>query len=126
MRPIGYIKTPFTELDSTPRQPVKGESPVCTVVVKEEYMEALEGIEQFERIWLVFLFHRAGGYKKKVRARLDGELKGLFATRAPWRPNPIGISSLKLVSREGNILKVTGADLFDGTPILDIKPYLPE
>jgi tRNA-Thr(GGU) m(6)t(6)A37 methyltransferase TsaA len=126
VRPIGYIRTPFKGARDTPKRPTHSGDATGEVVVFEEYAAALEGIEDFERIWLLFWMGRARKFMPRVVANLDGKLKGLFATRAPCRPNPIGISPARLVERRGNILVVRDIDMFDGTPIVDIKPYLPE
>ena len=90
-----------------------------------EYREALEGLEGFSHIILIYVFHRAGPYRPRVRPFLDGEARGLLATRAPARPNPIGLSIVKLEKVEGTRLHISGCDILDGTPILDVKPYVP-
>jgi tRNA-Thr(GGU) m(6)t(6)A37 methyltransferase TsaA len=95
------------------------------VEVFDEFVPGLKDVDGFERIWLVYWFDRASGYKLSVKPYLEDVERGLFATRAPSRPNPIGISCVKLLSVEGNILRVEGIDILDGTPLLDIKPYSP-
>ena len=96
-----------------------------TVEVDPEYADGLEGIEGFSHIILLYLFHRSDGYRLKVQPFLDDVEWGLFATRYPARPNPIGISVVKLLARDGNRLLVSGIDVLDGTPLLDIKPFVP-
>jgi len=135
VEPIATIRTPYREKFSTPRQ--SGLTPTARgrVELHPEYAspEAVRGLEGFSHIWLLFLFHQtyAQGWKPTVRPpRLGGNRRvGVFACRSPFRPNPIGLSAVKLLSinySNGQVtLEVQGADLIDGTPILDIKPYLP-
>lgn len=122
--PIGVIHTPFTEPLGTPIQPAAAKGARGTVEVLEKYAEGLKDLDGFERVWLVYWFDRAAETRLLVRPYLVEEAHGLFATRAPCRPNPIGISSVKLVSVEGNVLHVEDVDMLDGTPLLDIKPYV--
>ncbi len=125
MRPIGVIHSPFQDKGQTPIQPsrsqVKGQ-----VEVYPEFTAGLQDIEGFSHIILLYVFHRSSGYTLKVKPFLDDQLHGLFATRYPYRPNPIGLSIVKLVARNDSILEVEGVDVLEGTPLLDIKPYLPE
>ncbi|MEK7357983.1 MAG: tRNA (N6-threonylcarbamoyladenosine(37)-N6)-methyltransferase TrmO [Bdellovibrionota bacterium] len=128
--PIAFIETPFKEKFGTPRQPSLVPSSWGVIRLKNELNlnGAFEGLEGFSHAWLVFVFHQ--NENKAVRAkihppRMDGEKTGLFSTRTPHRPNPIGLSAVKIEKIEGNTLYVSGVDLVDGTPILDIKPYLP-
>ncbi|HVK62247.1 MAG TPA: tRNA (N6-threonylcarbamoyladenosine(37)-N6)-methyltransferase TrmO [Bdellovibrionales bacterium] len=131
MTPIGYIQTPFKERFGTPRQPSLVPSSWGTLTLGKEFSNlqgSFEGLEGFSHVWLIFAFHQ--NENKAVRAkihppRMEGEKMGLFATRTPHRPNPIGLSAVKLERVEGNTLHFSGVDLVDGTPILDIKPYLP-
>ena len=125
MRPIGIIHSPFRDKGQTPiqpsRSPVKGQ-----VEIYPEFSAGLEDIEGFSHIILLYVFHRSSGYTLKVKPFLDNQMRGLFATRYPYRPNPIGLSIVKLVARNDNALEVEGIDVLDGTPVLDIKPYVPE
>jgi tRNA-Thr(GGU) m(6)t(6)A37 methyltransferase TsaA len=124
-RPIGVIHSPFKDQAGTPIQPRYAEDAVGTVVVDEAFQAALRDLEGFERIWLIYYFHRSGPWRPLVVPfRADVE-RGLFATRAPARPNSIGMSAVKLVAVKGNVLEVQGLDILDGTPLLDIKPYVP-
>jgi tRNA-Thr(GGU) m(6)t(6)A37 methyltransferase TsaA len=130
LEPIGYIETPFKERFGTPRQPhlVPASWGVLKLRSELNLSEALEGLEGFSHIWLIFVFHQNTnkGIKAKIHPpRMGGEKTGLFATRTPHRPNPIGLSAVKLERIEGGTLYLSGVDLVDGTPILDIKPYLP-
>ena len=126
LQPIGVIHTPFSEQDGTPIQPGCSKGAEGTVVVDEPYRPALRDLEGFERVWLVFQFHRAGQWKPLVTPYRDVVERGLFATRAPVRPNPIGISVVRLLSVAADRLVVADVDMLDGTPLLDIKPYVPE
>jgi len=91
-----------------------------------EYAEGLEDLEGFSHIFLLYVFHESSGYSLLVKPFLDDQLRGLFATRHPCRPNPIGLSVVRLIARQGNSLEVEGVDTLDGTPLLDIKPYVPD
>ncbi len=106
-------------------QPKLAEEAAGTVEVYPEYQDGLADLNGFERIWLIFWIHRAAQPRLKVIPYLDDTERGLFATRAPSRPNPIGISPVRLLSVEGNVLRVAGLDILDQTPLLDIKPYSP-
>ena len=125
LRAIGHIRTPFTEARGTPIQPTFAEGAEGQVVVKPSFTEALEDIEGFERIWLIYLMDRVGTFKPKVVPYRDTVEHGLFATRAPCRPNAIGVSVVRLLRREGPVLHVVNVDILDQTPLLDIKPYVP-
>lgn len=124
---IGHVLSPYKEQAGTPIQPSFGEAQDAEIHIYPEFREALEDLDRFNYIWLITWFDRSTSYKLKVVPYRDTVERGLFATRAPRRPNPIGISSVELVSvdvKEG-IIKVRGIDLLDNTPILDIKPYAP-
>jgi len=121
---IGYIRSPYETVESIPIQAYMSDTE-GSVEVLEEYGDGLKDIEGFSHIILVYIFHESMKYSLHVRPYLDIEERGLFATRHPERPNPIGISIVKLVKRKGNILRIKGMDVIDGTPLLDIKPYVP-
>lgn len=123
---IGVIRSPFTSAVGTPIQPTYARGAAGEVIVAEPYAEALADIEGFERIWLVYWMDRMGAFKSRVVPYRDTREHGLFATRSPSRPNPIGISAVRLLGREGSVLRVADLDILDGTPLLDIKPYVPE
>jgi tRNA-Thr(GGU) m(6)t(6)A37 methyltransferase TsaA len=126
-RPIGVVHSLFAAQPGTPVQPrFAGSDAVGTVEVLPEYEPGLADLEGFERIWLLCWLDRAGPVRMEVVPYLDTERRGVFATRAPSRPNPIGMSPVWLLDREGATLHVAGLDLLDGTPLLDIKPYVPD
>jgi tRNA-Thr(GGU) m(6)t(6)A37 methyltransferase TsaA len=122
--PIGRIDTPFPSRSDAPIQPVKSDA-VGRVGVFEKYAEGLNDTEGFSHLILLYAFHKSSGYQLKVKPFLDDQPRGLFATRYPARPNQIGLSVVKLLRREHNILFVEGIDVLDGTPLLDIKPFVP-
>jgi len=125
-KPIGIIHSPFKEPHGTPIQPAGARDIEGTVEIASEYVEGLKDIEGFSHIILIYHFHLSLGYLLKVEPYMDEESRGLFATRAPSRPNPIGISIVRLVKVDGNRLYIRDVDIVDGTPLLDIKPYVPE
>jgi tRNA (adenine37-N6)-methyltransferase len=125
MEPIGVIRTPFAEGDQIPIQPAFSQA-AGQVEVYPEYAEGLQDIEGFSHIILLYALHRSSGYTLRVKPFLDHELCGVFATRHPRRPNPIGLSVVRLLARNGSTLDVEGIDVLDGTPLFDIKPYVPE
>jgi len=125
LKPIGIIHTPYRRLEDMPIQPSFSEC-VGEIELERQYQEGLRDIKGFSHIILVYLFHKSEGYSLLVKPFLDDHLRGVFATRSPRRPNPIGISTVRLLEREGNVLKVLGIDVLDGTPLIDIKPYVPE
>ncbi len=125
-KPIGVIHSPFKEVKGTPIQPAAAEGVRGTVEVFPEYADGLKNLEGFSHIILVYHFHLAKPGALRVRPYMDKEERGVFATRAPSRPNPIGISVVRLLKVEGNVLHVEDLDIVDGTPLLDIKPYVPQ
>lgn len=125
IRPIGIIHSPFTDRKDTPIQPTRS-SAMGNVELYAEFVEGLRDIEGFSHLILLYAFHCSQGYSLTVKPFLDNQLHGLFATRYPCRPNPIGLSIVRLLARENHILKIEGVDVLDGTPLLDIKPYVPE
>jgi len=124
-RPIGIIHSPFGSPQGTPIQPTGAAGQIGTVEVDSAFAPALEDLAGFSHIYLVYHFHLAGQYKAKVVPFLDDRPRGLFATRAPARPNPIGLSVVRLEKIDGATLHVRDIDVVDGTPLLDIKPYVP-
>ena len=131
MEPIGYIESCFKDKFGTPRQPGLVKQAWARLKIRADLQpsEALQGLEGFSHVWLIWVFHqnKVARYHAKVHPpRLGGKSMGLFATRTPHRPNPIGLSLVELIRVEKDGIVVSGADLVDGTPILDIKPYLPE
>lgn len=125
LEPIGEVKNNIKE------PPREWSSVVSELVLKPEFSEAMEGLEEFSHIIVLFWMHRAfpqpGSWGKvHPKGRPELPLVGVFATRSPIRPNPIGMTVVRLLERQGNILKVMGLDALDGTPLLDIKPYIPK
>ena len=125
MKPIGILHSPYYVKEQTPIQPTRSQAP-GSVEVFPEFSEGLEGLDGFSHIILLYVFHQSVGYNLMVKPFLDDQMHGLFATRFPYRPNPIGISTVRLLTRRDNILDIEGMDVLDGTPLLDIKPYVPE
>jgi len=125
-RPIGVIHTPHRQQAGTPIQPACAEGVRGTVTVLDAYVDALADLGGFERIWLLYHLDRAAPWKARVVPYRDVVERGLFATRAPSRPNAIGLSVVRLLRVNGNTLEVEGVAVLDGTPLLDIKPYAPE
>lgn len=126
LTPIGVIRSSHQTAAGTPIQPTYAGDSEGQVIIDETFGGALDDIEGFERIWLIYLLDRAGVFQPKIVPYRDIIEHGLFATRSPCRPNPIGLSVVQLVARECNVLQVRGIDVLDGTPLLDIKPYVPE
>jgi tRNA (adenine37-N6)-methyltransferase len=126
IEPIGVIETPFREPAGTPIQPSRASGARGTVRIDWRFQAGLRDLESFERIWLIYWFHKAPGPSLLVTPFLDKRERGIFATRAPARPSPIGISSVRLLTVREGILEVADVDIIDGTPLLDVKPYVPE
>jgi len=124
--PIGIIHSQFKDVRGTPIQSAAAVGIEGTVEVFSKYVEGLEGIQGFSHIILIYHFHLCKTFLLKVTPYLDNELHGVFATRAPARPNSIGISVVRLVKVENGILHIQDLDIVDGTPLLDIKPYVPQ
>lgn len=124
-KPIGTIHTPFKELEGTPIQPIGGKDVEGTIELNPEYIDGLKDLEGFSHIILLYHFHRAETYSLQVSPYLDKTKRGVFATRIPGRPNPIGLSVVRLRKIEENVLHIQDMDIIDGTPLLDIKPYIP-
>jgi tRNA-Thr(GGU) m(6)t(6)A37 methyltransferase TsaA len=122
---IGLIATPFENSEGVPIQSIKSDTPGEARLL-EEYSEGLESLDGFSHIILLYWCHKAGPPSMMVKPYLDSKKHGLFSTRAPSRPNPIGLSIVELVEVERNIVRFKGADMLDGSPLLDIKPFVPE
>ena len=124
LRPIGVIRSPHRQADRTPIQPVYATGIKGRAEILPEYVDGLRDLEGFSHICLVYWFHKASAPQLIVKPFLDDQPRGVFATRAPCRPNPIGLSVVRLISREENVLHLEDLDILDGTPLLDIKPYV--
>jgi tRNA (adenine37-N6)-methyltransferase len=123
-QPIGIIHTPFIKTQNMPRQPYMDSGSKGTIEIFSEFTEGLEGLEAGNKIVLIFNFHLSNNYNLKVIPFRQTELKGVFATRTPHRPNGIGLSIVNLDKIEKNILHISNIDMIDGTPLLDIKPFI--
>lgn len=124
-QPIGVIRTPYLNIKDMPIQPSGAQNVRGELVIKPKFIEGLSDLDGFSHIFLIYHFHKVQSYELTVVPFMDEVTRGVFATRAPKRPNPIGISIVRLISVENNILTVENVDLLDGTPIIDIKPYVP-
>jgi tRNA (adenine37-N6)-methyltransferase len=125
-RPIGVIHAPFTDTKGMPIQPSGAEGVQGSIEVAPEFAAGLKDLDGFSYIMLIYHFHLSSGYELEVVPFMDDTMRGVFATRAPRRPNGIGVSVVRLVKIDGNILEVEDLDVVDGTPLLDIKPFVPE
>ncbi|MEZ4388060.1 MAG: tRNA (N6-threonylcarbamoyladenosine(37)-N6)-methyltransferase TrmO [Candidatus Krumholzibacteriia bacterium] len=125
LRPIGTIRSPFTAREGMPIQPAGAAEVAGTVELLPEFAPGLQDLDGFSHIILLYLFDRSRGYDLTVVPFMDTVPRGVFATRAPKRPNPLGLSVVALTGITGRILHVMGVDILDGTPLLDIKPYVP-
>ena len=122
---IGIIHSPFKELENMPIQSVGAQGAEGEVVVDERFAEGLRDLDGFSHIYLIYHFHKATRIELRVVPYMDTERRGVFATRSPLRPAHIGISTVELLTVSGNVLVVRGVDVLDGTPLIDIKPYIP-
>lgn len=126
LTPVGVVHSPLNEESKdVPFQSFTSEIE-GSIELKEEYEQGLEGIEGFSHLSIIYYIHKNKKTKLMTVPLLEKEERGIFGTRSPSRPNHIGVSTVRLVSREGRFLKVKGLDIFDGTPVLDIKPYVPK
>jgi tRNA-Thr(GGU) m(6)t(6)A37 methyltransferase TsaA len=124
-RPIGVIHSPFQTIEGMPIQPAGAAGVKGSVEVWPEFAAGLQDLEGFSHIILLYHFHRVKEARLIVTPFMDTEPRGVFATRAPKRPNPIGLSVVRLVGRDDNVLHIENVDILDGTPLLDLKPYVP-
>ena len=123
-RPIAHVRSPFTTADQIPRGPGAEHSAEGVIEVLPELADGLLDIEGFSHLYVIWVFDRADGFSLRATPPTDDRPHGVFATRSPRRPNPIGLTVVELLGREGNRLRVRGLDMLDGTPVLDLKPYL--
>lgn len=124
MRPIGTVCSPYTDTTQIPKGCGARHEAEGTLVILPEFQQGLTDIEGFSHLYVIWVFDRAQGYELVGTPPTDSKPHGVFATRSPKRPNPIGLTVVRLLGREGARLRVAGVDMLDGTPILDIKPYL--
>lgn len=125
-RPIGIVRSPFQDPEDMPIQTSGATGVEGTIEVDPLYAAGLKDLDGFSHILLIYHFHRSKGFALEVKPFLDDTMRGVFATRAPRRPNSIGFSIVRLNAVEGCILKIQDVDILDGTPLLDIKPYVPQ
>ncbi|NIM90440.1 MAG: tRNA (N6-threonylcarbamoyladenosine(37)-N6)-methyltransferase TrmO [Candidatus Aminicenantes bacterium] len=129
LRPIGVVHSPFKTNEDIETErfadPQGFDSVEGDLEIFEEYEAGLKDTEGFSHLIIIFAFHESEGYRLHTKPFLDDQLRGLFSTRSPNRPNPIGLTVVKVVERKGNRLRVKGIDMIEGTPILEIKPYTP-
>jgi tRNA-Thr(GGU) m(6)t(6)A37 methyltransferase TsaA len=125
MTPIGVIRSPFKDLVEMPIQPSGAQGVAGQIELKADLIDGLNDLQGFSHIFVLYQFHQVTRSSLSVTPFLDTEPHGVFATRAPTRPNPIGLSVLALKGISGNLLNVENVDILDGTPLLDIKPYVP-
>ena len=128
-RPIGVVRSPFVERVDAPRQPYAAAGTLGTIELLpgHDFEHALADLEEWDRLWVLFVFHlnEGKGWRPKVLPPRSTKRRGLFSTRAPHRPNPIGMSVVRLLGVDGLVLRISDLDILDGTPVLDIKPYVP-
>jgi tRNA-Thr(GGU) m(6)t(6)A37 methyltransferase TsaA len=124
-RPIGHVRSAWTTLAGMPLQPAADESAEAELVLDEEYADALDDLDGFSHVWVLSHLHRVAGWEPHVMPFLDVAERGVLATRSPRHPNPIGLSLARITAVRPPSVRVAGIDLLDGTPILDLKPYVP-
>lgn len=124
LRPIGFVSSPYTDVDQVPKGLGASHSAEGTLEILPEYEQGLTDIEGFSHLFVIWVFNRVEGFELLAAPPSDDRPHGVFATRSPHRPNPIGLTVVRLLRREGRRLAVAGIDMLDRTPILDIKPYL--
>lgn len=128
-KPIGIIHSPFKKKEDIDTQKFANHQGFDSVrgelEIFKEYGDGLKDVEGFSHLILIFAFHKSEGCKLHTKPFLDDALRGVFSTRSPNRPNPVGLTVVKVIERKGNMLEISGIDMIEGTPILDIKPYTP-
>ena len=124
MQAVGFVKSPYSETSQIPKGWGASHEAEGVLEIKSEYEEGLTDIEGFSHLFVIWVFHKAAGYSLLGTPPTDNQPHGVFATRSPFRPSPIGLTVVELIRRDGARLHVRGVDMLDGTPILDIKPYL--
>lgn len=124
MRPIGYISSPYQNQQDTPRQGKHKPQVTAMIILDEKYKEGLLGLQAGMQCVVLFNFHKSDDYRLITNSHETGLQMGVFATRSPHRPNGIGMSMITITNITDNIIEFTGVDMLDGTPVLDIKPYV--
>jgi tRNA-Thr(GGU) m(6)t(6)A37 methyltransferase TsaA len=124
MRPVGFVRTPFNETSQIPKGCGAKHEAEGFIEIEPEFEQGLLDIEGFSHLYVIWVFHASEGYELTGTPPTDDRPHGVFATRSPRRPNPLGLTVVRLLAREGRGLRVGGVDMLDGTPVLDIKPYL--
>jgi len=126
LQKIGIINTPYTTLEEMPIQPKGAQELIASLTINKEYTQGLKDLDGFSHIYLIYYFHKAKRSELEVIPFMDTHSHGVFSTRSPLRPSHIGMSLTQLVSVDDNIVTIRGIDVLDGTPLLDIKPYIPQ
>ncbi|ACA44009.1 tRNA (N6-threonylcarbamoyladenosine(37)-N6)-methyltransferase TrmO [Clostridium botulinum] len=126
LNPIGYIKSPFKNLEEIPPQNIYAKDKKALIEIKEELVEGLKDLDKNSHIIILFYFNKSKDFNLITKTPWSDEKKGVFSTRSPRRPNPIGLSIVKLIEIDHNKIIIKGIDMLDGTPVLDIKPYSEE
>ncbi|SHK02664.1 tRNA (N6-threonylcarbamoyladenosine(37)-N6)-methyltransferase TrmO [Paramaledivibacter caminithermalis] len=124
LKPIGFISSPFKRLEEIPPQSTHAKDKTAIIEIMEEYKEGLKDLDNYSHIIVQFYFHKSKDYDLMTTTPWSKEKKGVFATRSPRRPNPVGVTIVKLKSIDGCKLEIQGVDMLDQTPVLDIKPYV--
>lgn len=124
IHPIGTIETPFDDLENMPIQPAGAKGVKGRIILEPEFEQGLTDIEGFSHLILLYWFHKSTDFDLMVKPFLDTQKRGLFSTRAPRRPNPMGLSIVRLLGREGRVVEIEDIDVLNGTPLMDIKPYV--
>jgi len=125
MKPIGVVRSPYVWREEAPRQATVGDARIGVIVLRPGLQNTLQDVLGFDYLWVLAWFHQSHGWRQQVMPPRDRVKRGLFATRSPDRPNPIGLSAVQILAVVGNRIRVRGLDLLDGTPVLDLKPYIP-
>ena len=123
-KPIGYVKSPYEDVNNMPKSTSESMDVEAEMIINDEYLENMSNMKAGEEYMVLFYFHKSRGFKQRVPFMGNGPIKGLFSTHAPNRPNPIGVSTIKIKEIDENVIIFTGVDMLDGTPVLDIKDIL--
>ena len=124
LEPIGYVESPYERLENMPIQPKGAASAEGTIIIDPSLAEGLKDLEGFSHLYIIYHFHKALRTELTVTPFMDTEKRGVFATRSPLRPSHLGLSVVEMITVEGNRVRIRGVDMLEGTPVLDIKPYI--